>query len=59
VLYSPKDINETFKNGLRENGWAENRVSYWVTKEERLIRKTIAMPPDEQKKEIIAAGAGW
>jgi len=31
-------------------------VSYWVTRSEKLIRKTIAMSADEQKKEIEAAG---
>ncbi len=34
----------------------ESRVSYWVTKNERLIRKTLTMPAQEQKKEIEEAG---
>jgi len=31
-------------------------VSYWVTKSEKLIRKTLTMSPEEQKQEIEAAG---
>jgi len=41
---------------LRAKGWKESRVSYWVTKDERLVRKTLTIPPDEQKKTIEAAG---
>ena len=52
LLYSPIDMNAVFKEQLYELKWEESRVSYWVTKDERLIRKTIAMPPDMQKQEI-------
>lgn len=56
VLYSPIDMNKAFSNLLAEQGWSESRVSYWVTKSERLIRQTLAKPADEQKAEIEAAG---
>jgi len=56
LLYSPKDINNAFREHLRKCEWHESRVSYWVTKSERLIRKTLSLPPDEQKREIEAAG---
>jgi len=56
LLYSPIDMNNSFKNLLREKGWKESRVSYWVTKSEKLIRKTINMSPEEQKEEIVKAG---
>jgi len=56
LLYSPVDMNNAFKGLLRAKNWQESRVSYWVTKSEKLIRKTMTMPPDEQKKEIAAAG---
>ena len=52
LLYSPIDMNAVFKEKLYELKWEESRVSYWVTKDERLIRKTIAMPSDMQKQEI-------
>lgn len=56
ILYSPIDMNTSFKKLLKKRDWEESRVSYWVTKSEKLIRKTLSMPPEEQKKEIEAAG---
>lgn len=56
LLFSPIDMNAAFKGFLRAKAWEENRVSYWVTGNEKLIRKTLTMAPDEQKKEIEAAG---
>jgi hypothetical protein len=56
ILYSPVDMNASFKRLLRTKGWGENRVSYWVTKSEKLIRKTLSLEPEVQKKEIEAAG---
>ncbi|HOJ71104.1 MAG TPA: BglII/BstYI family type II restriction endonuclease [Syntrophorhabdaceae bacterium] len=56
LLFSPIDINAAFKQLLRSKKWQENRVSYWVTKNERLIRKTLTMSPEEQKREIEEAG---
>lgn len=49
-------MNSAFSKLLRTNEWKESRVSYWVTRNERLIRKTLTMPTAEQKKEIVAAG---
>lgn len=56
LLYSPIDMNKSFKEKLKYINWNESRVSYWVTKDEKLIRKTLTMPPEEQKKEIEGAG---
>jgi len=56
ILFSPIDMNAAFSRLLRKQSWNESRVSYWVTKNEKLIRKTIAMSAEEQKKEIEAAG---
>ena len=56
LLYSPVEMNAAFKKLLRVKNWQESRVSYWVTKSEKLIRKTLAIPPEEQRKEIEAAG---
>ncbi|MCF7708212.1 MAG: restriction endonuclease [Verrucomicrobia bacterium] len=56
VLYSPVDMNKAFNSMFRRASWEESRVVYWVTKSEKLIRKTLALSPDEQKQEIIAAG---
>jgi len=56
LLYSPIEMNLAFKKLLREKRWEESRVSYWVTKSEKLIRKTLALPAEQQKREIKAAG---
>ena len=56
VLYSPKEINKKIRETLNQKNWRESRVSYWVTKNEKLIRKTLTMSEDIQKKEIEKAG---
>jgi hypothetical protein len=56
LLYSPVEMNTDFRRLLRKKTWEESRVSYWVTKSEKLIRKTLTMSPEEQRKEIEAAG---
>lgn len=56
VLYSPIDMNSEFSHLLQDYGWKESRVSYWVTKSEQLIRKTLSMSADQQKAEIERAG---
>ena len=57
LLYSPIEMNKSFKALLESEKWKESRVSYWVTKDEKLIRKTIAMPPEKQKEEIEQTGS--
>lgn len=56
LLYSPVSMNSSFKELLRDRGWQESRVRYWVTRDEKLIRKTLTLPPGEQKREIEASG---
>lgn len=56
MLFSPRDMNESFKRLLKKKGWTESRISYWVTKDEKLIRKTLTMSPEQQKKEIEQEG---
>jgi len=56
LLYSPIAINASFQRLLKPKGWEESRVSYWVTKDEKLIRKTLTMAPEKQKQEIEATG---
>lgn len=56
TLYSPIALNADFKRLLRAKNWQESRVSYWVTKSEKLIRKTLTMTAAEQKREIEEAG---
>ncbi|MBW1649398.1 MAG: restriction endonuclease [Deltaproteobacteria bacterium] len=56
LLYSPIDMNKSFKKLLESKKWIESRVSYWVTKNEKLIRKTLTMETEKQKDEIKQAG---
>jgi hypothetical protein len=56
LLYSPIEMNESFKKELTKYHWKESRVSYWVTKSEELIRQTLTKPPEVQKQEIEAQG---
>jgi hypothetical protein len=56
LLFSPIEMNAAFKRLLRKSSWEESRVSYWVTRSEKLIRKTLTMSAEQQKREIEAAG---
>jgi hypothetical protein len=56
LLYSPIEMNESFKKELTKYHWEESRISYWVTKDEELIRQTMTKSPEEQKREIEAQG---
>jgi hypothetical protein len=56
MLYAPIEMNKAFDSAFARHGWHESRTSYWVTKDAKLIRKTMALPPVEQKVEIEASG---
>lgn len=56
VLFSPVDLNAEFRQLLRARSWAESRVNYWVTRSDKLIRQTLTLSCDEQKRQIEAAG---
>ena len=55
-LYSPTDMNKAFKTGLEGRGWQERRNTFWVTYDERLMRRIYNLPPNQQKETIEAAG---
>jgi hypothetical protein len=56
LLYSPIDMNKAMDAQLSERGWSEERTSYWVTGDAKLIRRTLNLEPALQKAEIEAAG---
>ncbi len=56
MFFSPEHLNIRFKEEFSQRGWHESRTSYWVTTDERLIRKTVPLPAGEQKREIEEAG---
>jgi hypothetical protein len=56
MLFSPKAMNNEISGGFRRHKWGERRISYWVTSNARLIRKTLFMDAPQQKAEIEGAG---
>ena len=56
LLYSPKDMNKTFKAGLGSRGWSERRNTFWVTDDDRLLRGIYGTSAAKQKKAIEDAG---
>jgi hypothetical protein len=56
LKYSPSALNKQFAEKFGSLGWEESTVSYWVTSDQNLIRKTLTLPPASQKEEIEAAG---
>jgi hypothetical protein len=56
ALFAPIELNKRFTAEFRKDDWHESRTTYWVTDDYNLIRKTIRLAPDEQKKEIEEAG---
>lgn len=56
LLISPKDLNNEFKSLFEKSGWKEKRISYYVTENVDLIRKTLELPAEEQKNLIERKG---
>jgi len=56
MLISPKDLNAKFKENFNSLDWSEKRISYYVTENVDLIRKTINLPSSEQKTTIEEKG---
>jgi Restriction endonuclease BglII len=56
VFYSPIEMNKCMMQEFSERHWKEQRTSYWVTEDSRLIEKTMKMSAAEQKQEIESAG---
>ena len=57
LLFSPKDLNKAFRDGFRELGWTQRRSStFWVTHDDKLMRRIHNLPGNEQKQEIQEAG---
>lgn len=56
LLYAPIEMNAAANEAFDRHGWRESRTSYWVTKDAKLIRKTMNLSATEQRAEIEAAG---
>jgi len=55
-LFSPRAMNAAVGTAFRHRGWGESRTNYWVTRDASLIRRTMALPPEQQKRAIEDAG---
>ena len=56
TLYSPIDLNRTFKKNFERRGWSERRRTFWVTSDERLMRDVHGLGEKEQRGAIEDAG---
>ncbi|MCS7223926.1 MAG: restriction endonuclease [Armatimonadetes bacterium] len=56
TLFSPVEMNRAFRTLLRARSWQPARVDYSVTRKPHLIRATLSLTPDEQKKMIEERG---
>jgi hypothetical protein len=56
ALYAPKELNAAVGTAFAGHEWKESRTSYWVTSDAQLIRKTMNLAPNEQKRAIETAG---
>jgi hypothetical protein len=56
VLYSPKEMNAHYAKLLKALGWKPSVTRYWVAADQELIRKTLLLPPTEQRQQIADAG---
>ena len=52
LFYSPRAMNTEIRRGFEKHRWEERRISYYVTDDAKLIRKTLFMQPVQQKAEI-------
>ena len=56
ILYSPPDLNAAFKREFEARGWAQRRATFYVTKDEDLMRSIRELPAEEQRAAIEDAG---
>ncbi len=54
--FSPKEMNRQFERGFESRGWHEQQIAFWVTHNERLLRKIQSKSGDEQRPTIEEAG---
>ncbi len=53
VLYNQSQINNAIKAYLRERGWSESKVYYYVTSDEPTTREIVHIHDKEEQKQII------
>ena len=56
VLYSPTDLNASFKQQFESLAWKEARYSYYITLNRDLMLASLDLPAAEQKKMLESNG---
>ena len=56
LKYSPSEMNRAMLDGFHKFGWSSKKTTYYVTKNPKLIRETMQLPPADQKIKIAATG---
>lgn len=56
LLYAPTAMNAAFKRGFKDLHWRGRQNTFWVTRDERLLRGIYGMTAKEQKAAIQDAG---
>lgn len=52
LLYAPKEMNAAMNAEFKSRGWHESRTSYWVTKDAKVIRRTMALSPKSKRTRL-------
>lgn len=56
MLYSPIDLNKAFKAGFNQCGWRGESRTFWVTADEKVLRRITGDSPERQRTAIEEAG---
>lgn len=56
MLFSPEQLNRRFREEFYRREWHQSVTRYWVTADVELIRETVSLPADEQRRRIEAGG---
>lgn len=56
MLYSPIELNETFKEKFNLLGWNESRYRYYITTDQKVLPELITLPYTQQKDFLISKG---
>lgn len=55
-LYDPKALNKAMGQQFRQRKWEARNATFYVTRDAKLIRRTLNLESSEQKQEIEDAG---
>lgn len=56
MLFAPKELNKAFEREFGSLGWTERRNTFYVTHDEKVLRKIVSMDAPDQKSEISQSG---